>query len=217
MEIVFVMSAAVILHRRMKGLKLPVYTTAGFVFGVVVVTWGNIRVSLDLGIEGILLGLAVPIAVVLAEGIFSEAVRRSEQQEPTPEPEPQTEQSKEKPTKEDKKPFPEPMPLRSEPMQTDQRGQRTIRRTPAQTMHTISHTNTHNSSRINPLLDEKELDFILSESNLETLEICADYIKENGKRPSIRGLAKLAGTKENRSRRVIDIIKSIQQQDNAHE
>jgi hypothetical protein len=81
-EVVFIMSAAVIMNKRMNGEKPGAYTISGGIFGLIVVMWGNIRVSLDYGIEGILLGLAVPIAVVLAEGIFGEAVRRQPTHQP---------------------------------------------------------------------------------------------------------------------------------------
>jgi hypothetical protein len=213
-EIMFAMSSAVMISRRLKGKQVPKFTKVGFWFGLVVVTWGNIRFSLkpEAGfvgnIEPVLLEIAVVCIVIFSEAIFGEAVT-----DPDEQPEPETEQSKKKPTTQgDNKPFPEPMPLKQQPRTQRAEQMYTDRQTPepvAQNVRTPLQVNTQ-VSRINHLLDEKDKRFM--EENKNVFLICAEHLDKTGDYPSIRKLAEIADTKTNRSRRVIDIVKLIQKE-----
>lgn len=84
----------------------------------------------------------------------------------------------------------------------------TSRKTKKQTLQTDNGQRTPRTkiaNRINHLLDEEDTyndDYVYS--------VAIQYIKENGKRPSIRGLADLAGVKKNKAEKVMKKVKAEQ-------
>lgn len=83
-EITFVMGALNIVVSRMKGERPGAPAILGGLLGVALVGWSNVAAGWAYGLTGILLGLATPVSLVVAEMILSRAIlQRSSTQPPT--------------------------------------------------------------------------------------------------------------------------------------
>jgi len=85
-----------------------------------------------------------------------------------------------------------------------------INRQTLQTENGQRTTRTKIANRINHLLDEGDTTEDIIDIDEHTYQAAIEYIKENGKRPSVRGLADLAGVKKNKAEKAIKRIKAEQ-------
>ncbi|MFS8513160.1 MAG: hypothetical protein LOD87_05505 [Planifilum fulgidum] len=87
-ETVFLMGAFNIVVSRLRGVSPGVPAILGGLLGVALVSWSNVSAGWEYGITGILLGLATPASLIVAEAILSrEAIQRrraGEKQETSP-------------------------------------------------------------------------------------------------------------------------------------
>jgi len=87
-ETVFLMGAFNIDVSRLRGVSPGVPAILGGLLGVALVSWSNVSAGWEYGITGILLGLATPASLIVAEAILSrEAIQRwraGEKQETSP-------------------------------------------------------------------------------------------------------------------------------------
>lgn len=73
-EVTFIMGALNLVSSRMRGVSPGLPATAGFILGVLLVSWSNTAAGWSHGITGILLGLATPMSLIVAESILSRAI-----------------------------------------------------------------------------------------------------------------------------------------------
>jgi hypothetical protein len=73
-ECTFVMGALNIVVSRLKGVSPGVPAMLGGLLGVALVSWSNMAAGWEYGITGVLLGLATPASLIVAEAILSRAI-----------------------------------------------------------------------------------------------------------------------------------------------
>ncbi|MBN2910990.1 hypothetical protein JQC72_15975 [Polycladomyces sp. WAk] len=73
-ECTFVMGALNIVVSRLKGVSPGVPAMLGGLLGVALVSWSNVAAGWEYGITGVLLGLATPASLIVAEAILSRAI-----------------------------------------------------------------------------------------------------------------------------------------------
>jgi hypothetical protein len=73
-EVTFLMGGLNIVASRLKGVSPGAPAVMGGLLGVLLVSWSNIAAGWAYGITGVLLGLATPISLLVAEAILSRAI-----------------------------------------------------------------------------------------------------------------------------------------------
>jgi hypothetical protein len=73
-ELTFLMGGLNIVASRLKGVSPGAPAIMGGLLGVLLVSWSNIAAGWAYGITGVLLGLATPISLIIAEAILSRAI-----------------------------------------------------------------------------------------------------------------------------------------------
>lgn len=83
-ETTFILGALNLVVSRLKGVSPGGPAIMGGLLGVALVTWSNVRAGWSYGLEGILLGLATPVSLVISEAILSRAIlQRAKMENPT--------------------------------------------------------------------------------------------------------------------------------------
>lgn len=200
-ELIFVLSALIIVVGKLKHRPIGFIGTAGFLYGAGISGWANVAYYAQHGISGVLIGIAIPLGVLISESMVTKAItefsKSRKEQSKQPAQVAQTERKAEQPRSEQHNKKAEQLNNEQVKMHSEQRKpEQAAQQKPVQKNSTV------------------QLDFIdngfgrVEKANYEKIRRAAlNYMAEHGRLPGRPTLMKLTGCPQ---RQVVAVKKELE-------
>lgn len=206
-ELIFVLSALIIVVGKLKNRPIGFIGTAGFLYGASITGWANVSYYASHGISGWLIGIAIPLGVLISESMVTKAITEFSNSRKE-----QSEQHNEQPAQAAQTEQPEQNGEQAEQTHSEQHSKQTEQLNNEQVKMHSEQRKPKQAAQQKPVQKNStvQLDFIdngfgrVAKENYEKIRRAAlNYMAEHGRLPGRPTLMKLTGCPQ----RQVDAVK----------